>query len=148
MERRRLVSVLVITMIAMTMVYAQRGDRQTAADVIVKADEAFNQSVQERNLSRFLSFIGENATFSGGMPNEIKGRDAVAKDWAPFFEKNGPTLVWKPIKGELLGAGDLGYTVGTSEFRSTVDGKVRVRHGNYLTVWRKQADGSWKVVYD
>jgi ketosteroid isomerase-like protein len=27
-------------------------------------------------------------------------------------------------------------------------GGQTTRRGQYLTVWRKQADGAWKVVYD
>ena len=129
--------------------HAQRADpNRTAVAAIMKADADFNQAVADRNLTRFLSFIAEGATFNGGTPDEIRGHDAIAKDWAPFFEPMGPRLTWAPTKAEVLGAGDLGYSVGTSEFRSTADGKTTVRRGNYLTVWRKQADGAWRVVYD
>jgi uncharacterized protein (TIGR02246 family) len=129
--------------------HAQRADPNLAAvAAIMKADADFNQAVADRNLSRFLSFIAEGATFNGGTPDEIRGRDAIAKDWAPFFETAGPRLMWKPTKAEVLGAGDLGYSVGTSEFRSTAGSQATVRRGNYLTVWRKQVDGAWRVVYD
>ena len=69
--------------------------------------------------------------------------------WSDFFTPDGPTLTWTPIKGEVIGAGDVGYTTGRSLFRQkSADGKVTERRGQYLTVWRKQADGSWKVVFD
>jgi len=71
------------------------------------------------------------------------------KDWSDFFDPNGPTLSWTPTKGEVIGAGDLGYTTGRSLLRITgTDGKVTERRGEYLTVWRHQPDGSWKVVFD
>ena len=129
-------------------VRAQRPDPNLAAvAAIMKADADFNQAVADRNVNRFLSFIAEGATFNGGTPGEIRGRDAIAKDWAPFFEPAGPRLTWKPTKAEVLGAGDLGYSVGASEFR-TAAGSQTVGRANYLTVWRKQADGAWRVVYD
>jgi uncharacterized protein (TIGR02246 family) len=128
---------------------AQRADlNQAAVAAIMKADADFNRAVADRNLNRFLSFIAEGATFNGGTPDEIRGRDAIAKDWAPFFEPTGPRLTWAPTKAEVLGAGDLGYSVGTSEYRTTAGGQTTVRRGNYLTVWRKQVDGAWRVVYD
>ena len=128
---------------------AQRADPNRAAvAAIMKADADFNQAVADRNVNRFLSFIAEGATFNGGTPGEIRGRDAIAKDWAPFFEPAGPRLTWKPTKAEVLGAGDLGYSVGASEFRTTAGTQTTARRGNYLTVWRKQADGAWRVVYD
>ena len=130
-------------------VYAQTTNLQAAADQIVKSDAAFAQSVAEKNREKFLSFIAEATTFSGGTPNELHGRDAVMKAWADFFAPDGPTLTWAPIKGEVIGAGDVGYTTGRSVFRQKgPDGKVTESHGQYLTVWRKQADGSWKAVFD
>ena len=129
---------------------AQRADPNlTAAAAIMKADVDFNQAVADRDLKRFLSFVGEPATFNGGTPDEVHSRDAIAKDWARYFQANGPRLTWKPTKGEILGRGDLGYTVGTWELRAAAGGgQAAVTRGNYLTVWRKQADGAWRVSFD
>ena len=49
----------------------------------------------------------------------------------------------------MLGHGDLGYTVGTWERRAAPGGgQTAVTRGNYLTVWKKQADGAWRVSFD
>jgi ketosteroid isomerase-like protein len=127
---------------------AQRVDQKTAAAAIIKADADFNQAVADRDLTRFLSFVGEPATFNGGLPEEIHGRDAVAKDWAPYFQANGPRVTWTPTEGEILGHGDLGYTVGTWERRARPGTQPPDSRGNYLTVWKKQADGAWRVAFD
>lgn len=116
---------------------------------IMKADADFAASVAQRNRERFLSFIAEVTTFNGGSPTELRGRDAVMKDWSDFFSADGPTLSWIPTRGEVVGAGDLGYTTGTSILRGKgPDGSAIERHGEYLTVWRKQKDGSWRVIFD
>jgi ketosteroid isomerase-like protein len=121
---------------------------ETAAP-IMKADTDFNQAVADRDMKRFLSFVGEPTTFNGGMADETHSRDAIAREWAPFFEANGPRITWKPTKGEVLGHGDLGYTVGTWERRTAAaGGPAAVTRGDYLTVWRKQADGAWRVSFD
>ena len=123
--------------------------RQAAAAAIRKADENFCQATIDRDLDRFLTFVSEQATFGGGSDEPQRGRDAVAKAWAPFFQPGGPTLTWKPMKAEVLVGGDLGYTVGTWERRLTAkDGRPVVQHGQYLTVWKKQADGKWQVIFD
>lgn len=128
---------------------AQTPDLQTATNAIVKSDADFAQSVADKNRERFLTFIADATTFNGGTPGELRGRDAVMKQWATFFEPNGPTLTWTPIKGEVFPPGLVGYTTGRSVFREKgADGKVTERLGQYLTVWRKQTDGSWKVVFD
>jgi ketosteroid isomerase-like protein len=124
-------------------------DFQGAAAQIVKADADFAQSVADRNRERFLSLVAENATFGGGTPNELHGRDAIMKEWAEFFSPDGPTLTWAPTRGEVIGAGDLGYTTGRSVFRSKgADGTITERRGQYVTVWKKQADGRWQAIYD
>jgi ketosteroid isomerase-like protein len=129
--------------------HAQRLDLQGAAAEIVKADAAFARSVADKNRDAFLSFLAEATTFGGGTPNELHGRDAVMKEWGEFFTADGPTLTWQPTKGEVIGAGDLGYTIGRSVFRrKAADGTVTERHGQYVTVWKKEADGSWKVIFD
>ncbi|HEY3042665.1 MAG TPA: DUF4440 domain-containing protein [Vicinamibacterales bacterium] len=130
---------------------AQTADQKDAA-AIMKADSDFNRAVADRDLKRFLSFVGEPATFNGGTPGEIHGRDAIAKEWASYFQPDGPRLTWKPTKAEILGHGDLGYTVGAWELRAPPAGGQGaangVTRGNYLTVWKKQADGAWRIVFD
>jgi len=102
--------------------FAQTPDARAGAEAIVKADRDFNQAVADRNLTRFLSFVAESATFNGGTPSEVHGREAVSKEWAAFFAADGPRLSWTPTRGEVLGAGDLGYTVGTWELRVDLSG--------------------------
>ena len=125
-----------------------RVDRKAAESAIVKADQALCQATIDRNLDRFLSFVDDDATFSGGAA-PLRGKDAVGQGWAPYFKQGGPTLTWKPIKAEVLVGGDVGYTVGTWERRATgPDGNPSIARGNYLTVWEKQADGTWNAVFD
>jgi ketosteroid isomerase-like protein len=128
-----------------------QGPAEHAAEAaqIMKADADFAQSVADRNRDRFLSFIADVTTFNGGSPTELHGREAVMKDWADFFDPAGPTLSWTPTKGEVIGAGDLGYTTGRSILRGKgPTGNPVERRGEYLTIWRRQPDGSWKVIFD
>jgi ketosteroid isomerase-like protein len=154
MLRLRSFRPLAAAAVAVVLVHARataqsRPDTTAAAAAILKADADFAESVAQRNRERFLTFLADVTTFNGGTPGEIHGRDTVMKEWADFFEPGGPTLTWTPTKGEVVGAGDLGYTTGQSIFRArAADGTVQERHGEYLTVWRKQRDGSWKVVFD
>jgi ketosteroid isomerase-like protein len=118
--------------------------RKAAEAAMLKADRDFNQSMADRNIKRFLSFVAEDATF-----NTDRGRAAVEKAWAPFFTPEGPRLTWGPTKAESLVGGDIGITIGTWERRTkAADGTTRTTRGQYLTVWQKQKDGSWQATYD
>jgi ketosteroid isomerase-like protein len=53
------------------------------------------------------------------------------------------------VGADISSSGDMGYTYGTYEFASSDrNGKPVVDHGKYTTIWKKQKDGSWKVVLD
>jgi ketosteroid isomerase-like protein len=130
-------------------VRAQGPSHAAEAAAIMRADADFARSVADRDRQRFLSFIAEVTTFNGGSASELHGRDAVMKDWSDFFDPSGPTLSWVPLKADVFGAGDLGYSTGRSVFRSKgPNGAPVERLGEYLTVWRKQRDGAWRVVFD
>jgi ketosteroid isomerase-like protein len=117
---------------------------RVAEAAMLKADRDFNKAVADRDLNRFLALVAEDATF-----NASRGREAVGKAWAPFFTADGPRLTWAPTKAESLVAGDVGYTVGTWERRTkAADGTVKLTHGQYLTVWQKQKDGTWQATFD
>jgi ketosteroid isomerase-like protein len=118
--------------------------RKAAEAAILKADREFNRSTADRDLNRFLSFVAQEATF-----NTNRGREAIGKAWAPFFAPDGPTITWAPTKAEALVGDDVGYSVGTWERHTKgPDGAVKVTHGQYLTVWEKQKDGTWQATFD
>ena len=61
----------------------------------------------------------------------------------------GFALSWQLTKAEASRGGDLGYTVGTYVLTlHDPKGEPVTDRGKYVTVWKKQADGSWKVAAD
>jgi ketosteroid isomerase-like protein len=75
------------------------------------------------------------------------GKDAIAKLIAEDFAHNN--IEWHANKVGVSRSGDLGYTNGTTgmTFKDT-SGKTVFYKGKYLTVWKKRANGEWKVLYD
>ena len=67
----------------------------------------------------------------------------------PLFAK-GVQIEWAPVASGLSPAGDLGYTVGTSRYTAPDASGARVEtgRGSYVSIWRKQSDGGWKVLFD
>jgi ketosteroid isomerase-like protein len=58
------------------------------------------------------------------------------------------TLNWEPVYADVSRAGDLGYTTGPYTLTDNSPEKRPARHGYYFSIWKKQTDGSWKVVVD
>lgn len=149
-RRTWIAAVICLGVVAWAGVAAQRvADRKAAEAAIIKADEAFCQATIDHNVDRFRSLVAENATFNAGTPAQTRGLEAIVKAWTPYLQAGGPTLTWQPTHAEVLVGGDAGYTVGAWERRvKAADGKTSVAHGEYITVWLKHADGSWKAVFD
>jgi ketosteroid isomerase-like protein len=57
-------------------------------------------------------------------------------------------LSWQPIFAAISRGGDLGYTTGPWEFKPDIKDARATAFGNFMTVWRKQPDGSWKFALD
>ena len=119
----------------------------TRADLL-RVDEEFSAAAQTLGVGEaFLRYADPGAVMLPEKQNAVTGLDAIRKQFADF--PAGATLIWKPFRAEAAASGDLGYTLGTYEYRARgADGKPVVRYGKYCSVWKKQADGAWKWVVD
>lgn len=116
---------------------------------MMEADRAFARAAAERGAEGFKSFLEENAgTIRPDQP-VIRGREPHAELWRALLEDPLRRVAWGPEVAEVSAAGDMGFTVGRYEItEETATGRVIVGSGHYLTIWRKQRDGSWKVAFD
>jgi ketosteroid isomerase-like protein len=125
--------------------------RQSETDFLKVAtlrqlETEFMQAAAERGSKGYMSYYAEDSVELPNGGHILLGKIAIAKTMGFLDDKNN-RLIWKPIGADV--SGDLGYTYGTYEFRSKDKaGKRRVEYGKYTSIWKKQPDGSWKVVLD
>ena len=80
---------------------------------------------------------------------EHVGPAAVGAAVAPMLEETGDRFTWWPDTAVVAASGDLGYTLGRYAVLGGGDAASdTVARGYYVTVWQKQADGSWKIAVD
>ncbi len=107
----------------------------------------FAKDVLEKGGAAFADwFAGDGVALNNGQAPLI-GKVAIAKsaNWSPRDYQ----LTWTPTDAMMGPSGDMGYTWGHYEGRSKdSNGNPVLTGGRYITMWRKQADGSWKVVLD
>lgn len=146
MERMKsspLVSVVLI--LAMVPVgIANSGENPKNAELAAElraTEESFAKTMADRDHEAFVSFLAEETVFYG-RSGEIRGSEAVAVAWKPFFDGPGAPFSWQPESATVLDSGSLGLTSGPV---FAPDGR---RIGTFNSVWRREADGSWKVVFD
>ena len=123
-------------------------NKSDAKTEVLKADEEFSRVTNERGIEGFASFIAED--FQTIRPNSpIIGKKEIVASWSDMMKIDKTTPTWKPLLAVVSASGDLGYTVGTAEFHKTDDPARPVTgRGKYVTVWRKQRNGLWRVVLD
>ncbi len=107
----------------------------------------FAKATAEGGGKAFATWFAEDGVSLANGRLPVHGREAIAKT-ATWLAKDYQ-LVWTPTDGEMSAAGDMGYTWGHYDGHSRDrDGNWTVTSGRYMTIWRKEADGSWKVVLD
>lgn len=113
---------------------------------LLQLDAAFAKlSVEKGAGAAFAAHLADDAVLLPIGENLISGKEAIVK----YFSDGDSTLAWKPLKAEIAKSGELGYTYGTSELKTRdKDGKTQVRYYKYVSVWKKQKNGDWKLVLD
>jgi ketosteroid isomerase-like protein len=107
----------------------------------------FARDTKERGGAGFASWFAEDGVALGNGQPPVIGRVAIEKsaNWTPQAYQ----LSWTPTDAQMGPSGDMGYTWGHFEGRSKdSNGNPVLTSGRYMTIWRRQADGSWKVVLD
>ncbi|MCH7820263.1 MAG: DUF4440 domain-containing protein, partial [Candidatus Marinimicrobia bacterium] len=102
-------------------------------------------AVKKGPSAAFYLYLADNAMQlpEGSLP--IYGRTAIYET----MKGDHYDILWTPIKAEVARSGELGWTWGkyVVVVRNS-DGTETEMYGKYLNIWRKQADGKWKVIVD
>lgn len=117
-------------------------------EAIRAADMSFSNDATKYGTGvAFGRYAASDAQMFSGPGEFISGPHAISQSFDATTVKN--LLVWHPVHGDVSEAGDLGYTVGnavSTGYRE--DGAKVVHYSKYLTVWKRQRDGSWRYVVD
>ncbi len=122
--------------------------KPATTDTLRQLEADFMKAAVERGAEGYMSYYADDAVEVPNGADAIHGKANIAKTMGFLNDKNNQ-LTWTPVDAGISISGDLGWTSGTYEFRSKdKDGKIKVEHGNYTSIWKKQPDGNWKVVLD
>ncbi len=62
--------------------------------------------------------------------------------------ESGLDLVWEPVFASIARSGDFGYDTGPSKWRAKKTEEKFSGFGHFVSIWKKQKDGAWKVALD
>jgi ketosteroid isomerase-like protein len=113
-----------------------------AVRAMVAAERKFYQTGQAQGTrAAFLAFLADNAVIF--RPGPLNGRQS----WTERTE-NGFDLVWEPTFAVMARSADFGYDSGPAKWRASKQEKEFGGYGQFVSIWRRQMDGSWKVEVD
>ncbi len=111
-------------------------------DALVAAERAFAQYAADHNVrDAFVRFLAPRSVVF----------DPGPVDAQKFYAAKKPTpalLAWVPATATMSGAGDIGWTTGPWWWRKDHSHRPPDATGRFVTVWRRQADGSYRAVLD
>jgi ketosteroid isomerase-like protein len=120
----------------------QTRDIRADLNSLVEAERAFSRASETKGMREaFLAYLADDAIVF--RPHAVEG-----KKWYQERPAAPGMLTWEPGFADVSRAGDLGYTTGPWQFRKSSRDDQPTAYGHYVSVWRKQPDGSWRVAID
>ena len=118
-------------------------------EALLAADRAFDSTVAATGLEGWVGFFADSGRQVDAYGDFLVGRAAIRDHMRGLLTDSTRSLRWTPDHAEVSGDGTLGYTWGRWTLsRRGPDSVPELGRGRYLTVWRKQADGSWLAEAD
>ena len=113
---------------------------------MVETERSFARMSEEKGTREaFAAFIADEGILF--RPTAVLGKKWMQENPLPPSTTR-PLLAWQPIFAFVSSAGDLGYTTGPWQYKKDIKDAQPTAFGNFMTVWKKQADGSWRFALD
>jgi ketosteroid isomerase-like protein len=116
-------------------------EREDLVRQVAQAERAFAKTMADRDHAAFIAHLAEDAVFMSET-RTLRGRAQVGEGWKPFYERPDAPFSWAPEHVEVLESGTLAFSSGP------VRNPAGKRVGTFNSVWRREADGRWRVVFD
>lgn len=124
-------------------------DTKSEGEKVMQTSREWSEAASKGDLEKTLSYWADDAVlFSEGQP-PLQGKAAIRQFVEGGFKMPGFHISWQPKSAVVSESGDIAYLI--EELQQSVNdstGKPMTIKSNAVTIWRKQADGSWKNVVD
>lgn len=140
MKLRNIIWVLLIV------VSCKEEDTTALTNEVIETDKSFSLRAKEKGIAdAFVYYADEKVIKPEAGKQPIFGKYALMQS----YDENPAayTLTWEPLRAEA--SGNLGYTFGAYTVQTkTATGKDTTLYGNYISVWKRKKDGTWRYVID
>lgn len=143
---KKLIS-LALALVAAAVSSAAVDKEQLKKEVAAMEDQFCAMAKEKGVLAAFQHFAAPDVAFLDVDPRKFRGAAAVQERMGGF--PPNATLTWAAHFTDVADDGSMAYNYGRYELRMPgKDGKERVQGGWFLTIWKRQPDGTWRYVMD
>ena len=127
-----------------------KSDTATIERQLQVNEARWNRAYAERDAEALAKMYADDAALANPGQRLVRGKEAIREATSAFAADPNLKLSFEANRIQVADSGDLAYTRGryVMTMSNAETGKPETSTGYYLTVWQRQADGSWKAVED
>lgn len=150
MNRSRRHMVLALALVALGCAQEPEVDLAAEEATLRRIDQEWAEiAAVNEDFERIVSYWSEDAVVVAPGQPPVVGRVALMEMVTSLAEIPGFAVSWKSDDVEVSPDGQMAYMTGTNTFTlPDATGQLVTTRGRAVTVWRKNATGEWKCVYD
>ncbi|MGZ5002200.1 MAG: YybH family protein [Chthoniobacterales bacterium] len=120
----------------------ESGPRAAATSAIRENEKKFYEmGLEQGTRAAFLFYLADDGIVF--RPGPVNGKEVWSKR-----PEGGISLKWTPKFIWVSRSADLGYSSGPAEWRKAKEDPKPFGYGQFITIWKKQKDGEWRVALD
>jgi uncharacterized protein (TIGR02246 family) len=124
-------------------------DTKAEGDKLMQVSRDWSKAAQTDSIDKILSYWADDAVVMLPGDDVIKGKQAIREMVEGSSKIPGFKISWEPVSASVSKSGDMAYLIENNQVSTTDStGKTITQYNKAVTIWRKEADGSWKNVVD
>src|SRR3954468_21947775 len=140
MKRRLVLAIFLLAAAALAQSGVAQGNTELKEQVR-NTERAFAKTMADRDHAAFTGFLAEETVFFS-VNGVLRGTKQVGDGWKRFYDGPKAPFSWEPEQVEVLDSGTLALSSGP------VWDPDHKRIGTFSSIWRREASGKWKIVFD
>ncbi len=125
--------------------FAQTSNDTTARQQIRLLNQQMEEAFNNNDMAKVAAFYSDDSEIVYDNGYTVKGRANLDSYWASLKDKGRG---WNLTVVDIGGGGDLYYQLGNSDLRYMRQDKESRSVTNFVLLWKKQPDGSFKIYSD
>ena len=119
-----------------------------AREAIDRGNAQWIDAWDKADASLIASLFAPDGIMLGRSGKSFKGRSEVLEHMKPVLEGAGKGVKTTVTTVDLWLDGEIAYETGKYSYTFQEKGQPTTDAGRYVTIWKRQPDGSWKIIMD